>query len=401
MPEVRVLSFSTNYPRPADKNRGLFVRARLQHMAQLLSVKVVSPVTLTDYAAHTRLKSLPPARTQDQNLEVFYPRWVYPPYGGFLNAWFLAARMIPFLRKLRREYPFDLIDSHFGHPEGIAAGIIGAALHLPFTITLRGNETMHAKAAGCRWWMRWAIRRASRIIAVAESLRQFAISMGADARLARTIPNGIDTGLFYSRGYTESRARLGIPMDRPAIVSAGYLIERKGHHRVVRALAELRKQGALAELWVVGGPGREGNFETQIHQEVRVHGLENAVHFAGVVDQATLAEYMSAADIFCLATSREGWPNVVHEALGCGAPVVATDVGGIQDMLPSADYGIVVPAGDQKALTAALGEGINRRWNRDAIAAWGGARSWTQVAAETADTLRAAVLDPLGRLAAA
>ena len=401
MPEVRVLSFSTNYPRPADKNRGLFVRSRLQHMAQLLPVKVVSPVALTDYAAHTRLKILPPARMQDQQLEVFYPRWVYPPYGGFLNAWFLAARMIPFLRKLRREYPFDLIDSHFGHPEGIAAGLISAAMHIPFTITLRGNETMHAQAPGCRWWMSWAIRRASRIIAVAESLRQFAISMGADARLARTIPNGIDTGLFYSRGYAESRARLGIPMDRQAVVSAGYLIERKGHHRVVRALAELRRQGSQAELWIVGGPGREGNFEKQIHQEVSAHDLQGAVHFAGVVNQPALAEYMSAADVFCLATSREGWPNVVHEALGCGAPVVATDVGGIQDMLPSRDYGIVVPAGDPKALTAALGEALGRRWNREAIAAWGRARSWTQVAAETAETLRAAVLDPLGGLAAA
>ena len=103
---------------------------------------------------------------------------------------------------------------------------------------------MHAESASGRLrWMRWAFRRAARLITVSESLRQFAISLGADAARVITIPNGIDTRLFYPRDYTAIRAMSGIPMDRPAIVSAGYLIERKGHHRVIQALGELRRQG--------------------------------------------------------------------------------------------------------------------------------------------------------------
>jgi glycosyltransferase involved in cell wall biosynthesis len=99
---------------------------------------------------------------------------------------------------------------------------------------------------------------------------------------------------------------------------------------------------------------------------------------------------MSAADVFCLASSREGWPNVVHEALACGAPAVATDVGGIQDMLPSPEHGIIVPAGNHAELTMALGRALSRQWDRGRIAAWGKSRSWTEVAAETADVLREA-----------
>jgi teichuronic acid biosynthesis glycosyltransferase TuaC len=396
-PDVRVLSLSTNYPRPGEKSRGLFVRSRLQHLSKVLPVKVVSPVAWIDYAAEQKVGKYPPVRLQDDNVEVFYPRWLYPPYGGVSNAWFLAARLLPYLRRLRREYPFTVMDSHFGYPEGIAAALLSAALAVPFTITLRGSELLHSKHAGRRWWMRWAFGRAGRIIAVSEELRRFAISQGVDADRVRTIPNGADADLFYPRPYADSRARLGMPAGVPVILTAGHLIELKGHHLVVRALAELRRQGSSAELWIVGGPGRVASFERQIREEVERNGVAGAVHFAGVVSQPVLAEYMSAADVFCLASSREGWPNVVHEALACGAPAVATDVGGIQDMLPSPEHGIIVPAGNQAELTMALGRALSRQWDRGRIAAWGKSRSWTQVAAETADVLREASGQPFER----
>jgi glycosyltransferase involved in cell wall biosynthesis len=391
---VKVLSVSTVYPRPGEESLGGFVKSRLQHVAQFLPVKVVSPVPVIDYASGAHRPQGIPAKRQDQDVEVFYPRWFYPPQGGFLNSWFLAARLLPFLKRLRRDYPFDVIDSHFGHPVGVAAGAVAAALDCPFTITLRGNETMHAQSAGRRRWMRWAFLRASRIITVSETLRQFAISLGSDPALVRTIPNGIDSDLFYPRPYRETRARLGMPADRPVVLSAGYLIERKGHHRTVRALAEVRASGIPAELWIAGGPGREGQFERQIQETVRECGLADAVHFTGAVTAPVLAEYMSAADVFCLASSREGWPNVVHEAMGCGAAIVATNVGGIPDMLPTTDYGFVVPPDDQPALGQALLAALQKQWDRERIAAWGRARSWKQVAAETASVLIEAAEGP-------
>jgi teichuronic acid biosynthesis glycosyltransferase TuaC len=390
MPEIKVLSLSTNYPRPSEPGRGLFVRSRLQHLAEILPVRVVSPVALVDYTRQDRVGSYPPRRLPDRHIEVLYPRWFYPPHGGMANGWFLAARLLPFLRRLRREFPFRVIDAHFGHPEGVAAALLAAAIGVPFTVTLRGSETVHAEVSGRRRWIGWALRRAARVIAVAETLRRFAIELGVDPARVRTIPNGVDATTFYPRPREEARKRLGMPADRPIILTAGHLIELKGHHRAVRALADLRRNGSLAELWIAGGPGRAASFETQIRAEIRQHGLDNAVRFAGAVSQDALAEHMSAADVFCLASSREGWPNVVHEALGCGTPVVATNVGGVEDMLPSPEYGVIVPRSDQAALSGALGGALERNWNRERIAAWGKARSWTQVAAETAEVLREA-----------
>jgi teichuronic acid biosynthesis glycosyltransferase TuaC len=387
---VKVLSLSTCFPNPAEENLGLFVRYRLQHLAKLINVQVVAPIALTDYAGRGFRKPGIPAVRQDGALRIHYPRWVYLPWGGYTSAFFLAARLMPFLRGLRREYSFDVIDSHFAHPAGISAALIGAAFGRPFTITLRGNEIMHAKSPGTGRWIRWALRRAARIITVSESLRRFAIANGVEEARVRTIPNGVDAEVFYPRPYAETRARLGIPEDRPAIVSAGVLIERKGHHRVIRALSEIRRNGVNAELWIIGGPGREGQFEKQLHREVREHAMESAVHFTGSVKPAILADYMSAADVLCLASSREGWPNVVHEAQACGAPVVATGVGGVQEMIPRDEYGFVVPADDDAALTAALRRAIETRWDRAGITAWGQARSWRQVALETGEVLRQA-----------
>jgi teichuronic acid biosynthesis glycosyltransferase TuaC len=392
MAEIKVLSLSTNYPRPTEKGRGLFVRSRLQHLGKLLPVRVVSPVAWIDYAAKEVMGGYPSPRLKDGSVEVFYPRWFYPPHGGVVNAWFLAARMLPFLRRVRQEFPFSVIDAHFGHPEGVAAALIATVTGVPFTVTLRGSEVLHAASRGRRRWMGWALRRAARVITVAESLRRFAIGLGVDPERVRTIPNGVDADVFHPRPRASVREKLQTPADRPVILTAGHLIELKGHHRAVRALAELHRKGRVAELWIAGGAGRAASFEKEILREVRDHGLEESVRFLGALSQEELAAHMSAADVFCLASSREGWPNVVHEALACGTPVVATNVGGVEDMLPAREYGIVVPPADQAELTAALGCAVGQPWNREAIAAWGRSRSWTTVAAETADILAEAAV---------
>jgi glycosyltransferase involved in cell wall biosynthesis len=97
---------------------------------------------------------------------------------------------------------------------------------------------------------------------------------------------------------------------------------------------------------------------------------------------------ISAADVMCLATTREGWPNVVHEALACGTPVVATDVGGIPDMIPSEDHGMVVPVNDAAALRDALRKALAKFWDHAAISARARARSWDRVAAEVLEQMR-------------
>lgn len=383
---LKVLSLSTLYPNPQHPGAGLFVRSRLQHVARAgAEIVVLSPAALLGYTTGRRFWGASrgiPERQQDGVVEVLHSRWVYPPASGIVAAGCLfGCTWLP-VRRLRRRFAFDLIDAHFGHPEGIAAACLAAVFGRPFVVTLRGSEVDHARHRFRRLGLRWALRRAARVIAVSEKLRNFAIEMGAAPETAVTIPNGVDTAIFHGRDREECRRRLGIAPGRRVILSAGHLIELKGHHHIVRAVKKLAERGIDAELRIAGGAGAAAAYEGEIRAAVLGAGLQDRVHFLGQVAPPALAEWMAAADVFCLASRREGWPNVVHEALSCGTPVVATAVGAIPQMIPRAEYGIVVPPENVTELDAALEQALGTAWDRDAIAAWGGARSWEQVARE-------------------
>lgn len=388
---LNVVSLSIEYPNPAEPGKGLFVRARLQALANIVNLKILSPVALLDYANpdHRWLGSRGvPRQATDGAAAVFYPRWIYPPYGGFVNAFCLFFRLLRPLYRFNREGGFDLLDAHFVHPDGVAAALAAWVFRKRFVVTARGSELLHRQFRLRRFWMAWAVRRAARVIAVSENLREFAIEMGADPKRVKVVPNGVDGDLFFPRDRALCREKFGIRPDAQVILSAGDLAEIKGHHRVIRALQHLRENGTEAELLIAGGVGRSGRYAEVLRREVALCGVEPQVRFLGEVGQQQLAELMSAADVFCLASSREGCPNVVTEALACGTPVVGTDVGAVRRLVPARQYGHVVALESPEELQSALQDALTCRWDRDAIAAWGGRRTWRQVAGEVAEEMR-------------
>ena len=382
---LRVLTLSSVFPNPDEPSHGIFVRNRMRHVADLADVRVIAPVAAIDYSSPDkhwlRNHALPHTR-RDGPLTIDYPRWFFPPFGTPLNVLCLFARTLFTAARIRREFRFDLIDAHFAYPEGCAAALLAACFHVPFVVTQRGNETLFGRSPLRRAIMAWSLRRAARVLSVSEDLRQYAITLGVDPERTRTVPNGIDIHLFYPRGRAAARAKHNIPTGAKMILSAGALVERKGHHRIVAALAKLRDDGMEVLLVIAGGAGREGRFEPDIRESIERLGLSGSVRIMGRVAPPELAELMSAADVFCLASDMEGWPNVVHEAQGCGAPVVATAVGGVPEMLPSEEYGYVIPPLDVEAMAIALYKALTRQWDREAISAWARSRSWEKVAQE-------------------
>lgn len=379
-----ILSISTVFPRPGEPSLGIFVERRLQALARLISVRVLAPVPVVELReGRLRLGARGvPRRLARGALRIEHPRWLYPPGFGAAHAWCLAEALAPALSRLDREEPFDLIDAHFGYPEGAAALRLARRSGRPFAITLRGNEPAHAASPPKRRQMAGALRSAAAVIAVSRPLRDFAIGLGAAPERCAVIGNGVDTAIFHPRPRDEVRSRLGMAPERIHLLSAGYLIPRKGHHRLAALLPALHAAGFPADLWIVGGPGREGDVRPELERILRTHRLASFVHFAGAVPPETLADYMSACDLFVLASSREGWPNVVHEAMACGAPVVATRVGAVEEMIAGEELGVVVPPGDDAALLDGILRALRRRFDREAIARRAAARSWERVAQE-------------------
>ena len=395
-PLPRILSLSTEFPNPSEPGKGLFVRSRLEAIASRASLLVVAPVASVDYAnpQHDLLAALRiPRERDDGQMQILHPRWLYPPYGGWANAFFLFARLLPTVARIRARRPFDVIDAHFAHPEGTAAVLLGRILGVSVLVTIRGSELRYRRQRSKRFWMSWALRRADRVIAVSDGLRELAIDLGVDPMRVTTVPNGIDGGVFFRRDRLAVRMRYAIAADERVILSAGDLAELKGHHRVIAAVKSLNDRGVRARLLIAGGAGRSGRYADTLRRQVTSGGLDDQVTFLGEVTQTALAELMSAADVFCLASSTEGWPNVVNEALACGTSVVATDVGAVRQMIASERDGFVVPVHDCDALVDALRAALTRQWDHQAISARGRTRSWQQVADDVLEQMRQAVAE--------
>ncbi len=346
---MRILSLSSAFPNPSEPGLGPFVEARLQALARRATVQVITPIAPFDYDNPNRrgFRRTVPFRRTVKSLEVFAPAWLYPPGDGFLKGPLLAIQVAPLVAWLKHCGDFDLIDAHFANPEGVAAALLAAAFHRPFTITLRGTEPRHLRHRLRRRLMSWALKRAKAVFAVSDHLAELSIELGASPESVRVVMNGVDVNDYPplpveepppGRGYFE-------------VLSVGRLVIAKGHHRVIRAVASLIQRGFRVQLRILGEAGRGGrSCELELRELVKRLALDGQVTFGGWVPRDQVVAAMMLAKVVCLASDAEGCPNVVCEALACGTPVVAHDVGTVRRQILDQRFGFVVPVGDQTAL---------------------------------------------------
>jgi glycosyltransferase involved in cell wall biosynthesis len=294
-----------------------------------------------------------------------------------LDGRFLALSTYFTLRKLRRRFHFDVIDAHFGYPEGYAAVKLGKWLKCPVVITLRGTEIRHSETWGIRSHLKLALLEAQRIFSVSESLRQHAFSIGiGPPRKILVVGNGVDSEKFCPMDKAECRQALSIRHDAKVLITVGALVERKGYHRVIEQLPELRKRHPDLHYIAVGGSSPEGDWSKRLKRQVADAGLKDAVSFLGRLPHEEITKALSAADLFVLATRNEGWANVILEAMACGLPVIATDVGGNAEVISQDNLGAIVPFDDPEALRDTLDEALSRTWDNDKIRAYACSNSW-------------------------
>ena len=349
-------------------------------VGERIPVTVVSPVPwfpLQGIIRYWRPHFRPqPDRLEiQQGIQVYYPRFLSIP--GILKSWdgfFMALGSLPTLIKLKNE--FNIIDAHFAYPDGYAATLLGKWLKTSVTITLRGTEVPLSKMPGRKQRMLKAIKAATRVFSVADSLKQFVGSLGADTGKIRVVGNGVDVSKFYPLDRTKQRTELAIPLGSKVLISVGGLVERKGFHRVLEVLPELIKQYADLQYLIVGGDSAEGNIKQQLVSQVKQLKLENNVRFLGALNSEELKRPLSSADVFVLATANEGWANVFLEAMACGLPVVTTDVGGNREVVNNELLGTVVPFADRQALSNALLEALEHNWNRSEIIQYAQQNAW-------------------------
>lgn len=377
MPEMSkrpaVVVLSSLFPSRIQPGAGPFVRERMFRVGKRLPLCVVAPTPwfpLQNVLRRRRPHFRPgaPAYEQQQGFDVWYPGFFsVPSVLKRLDGLTMALGAYLRLRALKRAGRLDLLDAHFGYPDGYAAVLLGRWLGVPVTITLRGTESRHAADPVLRPLLLKALLGADHVFAVADALKQVAVSIGVPAKKITVVGNGVDTARFVPVDRAEARAALGLPPDVPVLITVGGLVERKGFHRVIALLPRLRVRWPGLVYLIVGGASAEGNNRLQLDQQVAQLGLSDTVRFLGSLPPDALKQPLSAADVFVLSTRNEGWANVFLEAMACGLPVVTTDVGGNREVVDRESLGFVVPFGDAAALEAAVDRALATRWDRAAI----------------------------------
>lgn len=378
----RVVVLSQLYPHAGQPGAGLFVRERMLRVARHLPLTVVSPVPWFPFQGLIRrfrphFRPPAPRFERQDGVAVHFPRYLsIPGVAKALDGWLMAWGCRRLLRRLQSERGFDLIDAHFGYPDGFAAGRLGRRFRVPVTLTLRGTEPRLAARPLGRRLLRSALARAAEVFTVSDSLRRLALAVGADPARVRVVPNGVDTEKFRPVERAFARRQLGLAEEGPVLVSVGTLVERKGFHRVMAVLPRLRRSYPGLRYLVVGGAGPEGDGEAWLRQQAEDHGVADMVRFLGPMPPESLRLPLSAADVFVLATRNEGWANVLLEAMACGLPVVTTDVGGNREVVSALELGEVVPFGDAAALSGALERALATRWDHAGIRAHAEGQGW-------------------------
>jgi glycosyltransferase involved in cell wall biosynthesis len=349
---MKVLTFSSLYPNAARPAHGIFVETRLRQLVASGQVQstVLAPVPWfpfkhPGFGAYAAQARAPGAETRN-GIEVLHPRFpVLPKVGMTLAPFLLYRAVVRLAERLRRERGFELMDAHYFYPDGVAAAMIGRRLGVPVVITARGSDiNLIAQYRLPRRMIRWAARQAAAVVTVSQALQDKLVALGIERDRIHVLRNGVDLELFHPGKRDGLRAELDLR--GPTLLSVGNLLAFKGHGLVIEALSSLPD----CRLVIAGdGPDR-----AVFEKLAREGGVSARVRFVGSLSQADLRRYYCAADALVLASSREGWPNVLLEAMACGTPVAATRVGGVPEIVASADAGLILEERSAAAIAQAI-----------------------------------------------
>lgn len=389
---LSIVSVCRSLPTQDDPSAGIFVRNRLEAMAAIADLRVVQPLPhfpiIAPLAGWAREKS-----RRSGGLEVTHaPMFYVPGVAKSLDARWLARSITNTLMRLHREQPIDLIDAHFGYPDGAGCLPVARRLGIPLFITLRGFEKEFIARPRVGPQMLTALHAAKGLIAVSHSLRRFAIENGIAPGHVRVVHNAIDARLFSFGDQGVARLALGIPPDADLVVSVGHLIPRKRHNVLIEAFARLLRERPRAQLAIIGSPAPDAVHAARLRARTASLGLQERVRFLGNVPPAVVVDWLRAASVFALATEREGCCNAVLEALATGAPVITTPVGDNAEFVADGQNGYLFPVDDVGSLERALLVALARTdWRRQGISSRlhqqvGG---WPDVAAQVIEFMRA------------
>lgn len=379
---MNILVFTSLFPNNENINRGVFIKERVRNytLAGGAKVIVVAPVPyfpaipfFPRWSQHRKIKK----EEYLDGIQVLHPRYItIPKIGMTLYGLLMFLSLFLFLKRLNNIFPIDIIDAHWVYPDSFAAVLFGKCIRRPVFVSARGSDiNNYARQRIIKHLIYYTLRNATHIITVSAALRNIIVKeLGIETTKISVIPNGVDRGKFYLLEKKHTRDLLRIPKNKKIILTVGTLRQLKGQSILIEAVRQIPRNDVL--LLIIG----EGKDRTSLEDKIRQWDLADKVQLLGAKPHYELRFWYAVADLFALASEKEGCPNVVLEAMACGKPVITTDVGDICEIISSRKHGIIVESRTPQAFASAIEEALYINWEEDAIQEYAAGFTWEVVA---------------------
>ena len=372
---LKIAVVSKHFPSSVEPSQGRSAYQTMRVMATMADVRVFYPhATYPSFLEpKTRVIGDHDASYSPEGVRVDYFDYkALPVVTRPLNGWLAARTVLPHVRAFNP----DIILSYIVYPDGYAGVLVAKALAVPAIVVGVGSDVHSTGDSVSRMLTRRVLGKADFLLTVSGDLRQRAIEMGALPEKSRVLINGCDLLAFKVGDRVAAREKLGIDKDAEAVVYIGRMDIKKGLRELVEAAAAIHSERPKMHVYVVG----DGPDKAIIESAVVSHNAAGFVHLMPGCVFNDVAVWMAASDLVTLPSYMEGCPNVVLEALASGRPVVATNVGGIPEIMDE-DCGCLVPPRDSEALANGLSLVLDRTWDAEVLSQKRG-RSWIHAAEE-------------------
>jgi teichuronic acid biosynthesis glycosyltransferase TuaC len=351
---MHLLFVALSFPSAEFPHHSPFIKEQVRLLCECKQVRRITVLSPTTYVPRfmrrfhrASAQAVLPRRYElaGNRCEVLFPRYIKAP-GGVLLSWTIVQWCRIVERTVARFIntdPVSLIHANAGSVSSWAAISTAQKYHLPCVATYQGSEVHVTLAQQKKGWRlcRDSFRLADLNLPVSRSLERILRSYVQPNGRCEVVLRGVDQTLFVPS------AKLSAD---PHVAFVGHIVEAKGVFDLLSAWTRVSHVCPNASLTMIGQDLTGGRFL----REARSAGVARSIKLTGAVPLQTVADLMRQSRIFCLPSHGEGTPNSVMEALSCGLPIVATDVGGIPDIVEHGKSGLLLKNGDVLNLANSL-----------------------------------------------
>ncbi|WP_319586810.1 glycosyltransferase [uncultured Desulfobulbus sp.] len=379
---MSVLFLSHMFPNSADPFLGKFVYDLARILNHKVHVLVVAPVPyfpfMSKFKKYRNYKNIISER-EESGLKIMHPRFLLiPRYWKWLDAvFYLFGCSIILFNQIKK---CDVVVAHWTFPDAFVGLFFAKLLGKKIILVVHGNESIHYHDSPTlrKMLVNYTVHRMDHLVPVSVDLQQkLYSSYNIPADRMTVIHSGVDLELFPARNVYKSRHDLNLSAKAKVILCVARLSKEKAHINLLKAFKAICYTDNLSlNLYCLGeGPERE-----RLEIYIKENDLERNVFLLGNVPHDRVHLWMSAADIFVLPSLWEGAPVVIGEAFACGLPVVASEVGGIPDLIVNDRLGLLFTPDSVSSLESALRLALEKNWDRNYIRRHGLNFSWEKIA---------------------